>query len=122
MDIVRKAVPELIEFGELRRPVLGISMIPPRYLNRLGITGVGILEVFDGGAADRAGLQPIYRDQYGRSVLGDVIKEVNGQKINGREDLLLEIEKYQPGDEILLTIERQEGMKEIPLILQAPQR
>ena len=122
VDIVRKAVPELIEFGELRRPVLGISMIPPRYLNRLGITGVGILEVFDGGAADRAGLRPISRDQYGRSVLGDVIKEVNGQKINGREDLLLEIEKYQPGDEILLTIERQEDTKEIPLILQAPQR
>lgn len=119
-DIVRRVVPELIEFGEVRRPTLGISIVPAQYLRSSGITGVLVADVFEGEAADKAGIKPTYRDKFGRLVLGDIIQAINDEKVANREDLLLEIEKYQPGEEIILTIERQESITKIPLILQAP--
>ncbi len=121
VDVVRRVVPELIEFGELKRPTLGISLIPAQYLSRLGVKGAVIANIFEDSAAEKAGLRPTYRDQYGRLILGDVIKKINDVPITSRDDLLLELEKYEPGDRVILSIERQDDKMEVPVVLDAPQ-
>jgi len=109
VDAVKRAIPDLIQYGRINRPTLGIY--PARQVNQ--IEGVVVVEVEKGSAAAKAGMQPAYRDRVGRIILGDVIVGINNDKIKSYSDLILTLEKYRPGDKVVVKVIREE--KEIAL-------
>lgn len=110
VDEVRWVVPDLIKYGKVKRPVIGVSILPAQYSERLGVTGVMIAEVFKGGPADQAGLKALEQLRDGSIINGDVITEVNGRSVKSYNDLVLSLEKFKPGETVLFLIER-EGKK-----------
>lgn len=117
VNVVRWVVPDLIEYGKVKRPVMGIEPAAQQFMKRLGREGVLVLDVYEDSPADLAGIQPTYRNQSGRIVLGDIITALNGNPIASFNDLFLELEKYKPGDVISLGLEREEKARTVKLEL-----
>ena len=116
-DAVSWIVPELIEYGELRRPTLGIDLARPQVIARLGLEGALVINVNRGSAADRAGIRPTTRDRSGNIQLGDIIVGLGGAKIKNNNDLILALEKYEPGDVVDVLLLRNEQQLEVRLKL-----
>lgn len=119
VDVVKWVLPELIEHGRLIRPTLNIEYASEQINRRLGIEGVLIIQVLTGGAADKAGLLPTYRDRRGAISLGDVIIGINGVKVNNSNDMILELEKFEPEDLVTVTIIRDNQEIEVEVQLDA---
>lgn len=117
VSVVRWVVPDLIQYGKVKRPIMGIEPAAQQYLQRMGRKGVLVLDVYENSPADRAGIQPTYRNRAGRIVLGDIITSLNGKDIASFNDLFLELEKYKPGDVISLEVEREDRVRELELEL-----
>lgn len=120
VDTVQWVVPDLIQYGRVMRPSLGVQVATTQVTTQLGITGALVLNVTPGSNAERAGLRPTFRDDRGRLVLGDVITGVDGRAVRNAGDLLLILEEHEPGDRVRLTVRRQRGEREVVLVLQAP--
>lgn len=116
-DVVNWVVPDLIQYGTLQRPTLGVETASDQFANQVGVDGVLIINVTENSAAERAGIQPTFRDRNGRLQLGDIIKAINGEKIKNRKDLLLSLEKFKVGEKIRITVEREEEFYDLPLVL-----
>lgn len=97
VDIVSKVIPELIVYGKLIKPGLDVTIADQRVLERLGIKGVLIVDVFPGGNAYRAGLKGTYI-KYGNIILGDVIVEIGDKSISNNNDYFNALENYKVGD------------------------
>ena len=121
VDVVKWVVPDLLKYGRLQRPTLGISTANNRLAGRLGIDGILILGVTEGGPAEQAGMQATYRDRTGNIVMGDIITKINDDKISNRNDLLLTLEKYKVGEQIEVTVLRNEAEEKVRLTLGAAQ-
>ncbi len=117
VDVVSKVVPDLIRYGKIMRPQTGIELASEYAHRRLGVEGALILHLEDNSPAAKAGLLPTRRNRYGELLLGDVIVAVNEEPIRSRSDFILALEKYRPGDKVLLRVQREEEQLEIPLIL-----
>lgn len=113
-DAVRWVVPELIKYGRIKRPSLGIEVRSFR-----NIEGVVVYSVIEGSAAERAGIRPLYLDRSGNVRLGDVITAINGAKIASYNDLFLELEKYSPGERVSVTLRRDDQEENLALTLDA---
>ncbi len=121
VDTVNRIVPELIRSGKITRPGLGIQIADEQIAERLGVTGVLVVDVARGGAAARAGIQPTRRDRQGRIQLGDVITAIDGKKIESPNDLFLALEKYKVGDGITVTSNRDGRTVQTKVTLEAVQ-
>ena len=117
VDTIKKIVPEIIRFGKVTRPGLGVSYLRDEYLQRLGIEGVALLEVPRGSAAAQAGLEGLYRDRTGRLLLGDVIKAIDRKPVRSYDDLYTALEDNKIGDTVTLTVERGDRTREVKLRL-----
>jgi S1-C subfamily serine protease len=121
VNIVRWVIPELIEHGRIKRPSLGITVTQTSVIQRYELDGPLIREVEPNSAAAKAGLRPTIRDSRGELQLGDIILRMDKQKIETYEDLILALEKYQPGDEVTLLIKRGDRQVEVLLTLDPAQ-
>lgn len=119
VDEVNWVVPDLIKYGDVRRPVLGISILPQQYTEGMDVEGVMIAEVIRGGPAAKAGLRSITQDRNGNFIKGDVIVAVNNNKVKNYNDLVTSLEKNQPGDKVVLTIDRNGAIQKIGIVLAA---
>lgn len=99
VNIVRKVTDDFINYGQVQRAVLGISM-------RETEAGVVVEAVKEGSVAESAGIRK-----------GDILREINFAKIAGASDLQVQMNKYRPGEKIVLTIEREGAVKEMILNL-----
>jgi S1-C subfamily serine protease len=121
VDAVGWVVPELIAYGKVRRPSLDLEVASGYLANRLGIVdGLLILNITPGGAAAKAGLQATRRTRRGEIILGDIITSIEGQRINAPGDLLLALERRQPGDTVKVTVRRNRRELALSLTLAAP--
>jgi len=109
VDIVNWIIPDLIEYGEVRRPVLGVQLLSNQMHRE---EGAMIKQVFENSPAEKIGLKGLSRDRNGDFYYGDIIKAVNGKTVKDNNDLILHLEQYNPGDLIELEFERL-GKKEL---------
>jgi S1-C subfamily serine protease len=107
VDEVNRVVPRLIRDGRVVRPALGIAALPSTVNEALKLPkGVGIVQVTAGGPAAKGGLQPFKRAEDGGIVQGDVITAINDEAVATLDDLLTQLERYNPGDSVTLTVSR----------------
>lgn len=105
-SVVKRVVPQLIAYGRVKRIGLGVIMVADNIRERLGENGALIMQVQNGGAADRAGLRPTRRNAGGRIILGDIIVKIDETPIKNNEDLLRALESKQEGQRIDVTFIR----------------
>lgn len=112
VDEVNRVVSDLIKYGKVQRPLIGITILPQKYMDQVGVKGAVVLNVTKGGPSERAGLQGTYQTRNGVQ-LGDVITKVNAVQIESENDLILALEKYKTGDEVQVTYERDGDEKSV---------
>jgi S1-C subfamily serine protease len=117
VDTIKKIVPQIIRFGKVIRPGIGVSMLSDAYASRLNIKGVVILEVPRNSGAFRAGLRGLDRDQYGQLYIRDIIIGIDNRRIDSYDDLYNMLDNYRIGDRILLTVKRGEKTRQVRLRL-----
>ena len=115
-----RILPDLLEYGYVRRPWLGIEPIPTVYLRRIGIDvpdGLLIARVVIGASADQAGLRGATRTvKVGRYKVpwgGDIITHINGSPVFTMEDLAQQIETRKSGDEVTISYIRKESVDSV---------
>lgn len=57
IDTVTGLVEQILKFGRVVRPVLGITIAPPQTIRQLNVEGILILDIPSGSPADLAGLK-----------------------------------------------------------------
>lgn len=113
VDIVRLVIPDLIKYGQVVRPTLGIELTRPLR----NVEGVTIYSVEPGSSASRAGLTGLSRDRAGTLILGDIITAINGRPVKNANDLYLELERYEPGEEVEVTYLRETKSYKVKVVL-----
>jgi len=111
VDTVRRVVSQIIRYGRVVRPSLGINVLDDALRRsyeaqlRKKLPGVLVVEVVPESPAAKAGLQPA-RFRGADVALGDLITHVNGEPTRQVEDLLSAIEESQVGAEVELRVLR----------------
>ena len=105
VNIVKRVAEDLMDFGSVKRAVLGISMgtVDKKFADEMklsDVSGVYINEVLKGSAADKAGLRK-----------NDVIVAIDGQKITDGASVQAKVNSYHPGDKATISIIR-DGRKQ----------
>jgi S1-C subfamily serine protease len=119
VDTVNRIVPELIKYGKLIRPGLGVSLVPDAMAKRWGVEGLIIGKVSRGGPADRAGLRGARETVAGRVELGDIIMAVAGKRVTSIDDLMNVMEDHKVGDQVTVEVLRGNRRKQVSVTLQA---
>lgn len=120
VDTVNRIVPQLIEFGKVIKPGLGINIAPDSFVtNRLNTTGVLILNTVPGGGAKKAGLKATTQSANGRISMGDIIKEIEGKTVIDSSDLFRILDAKVVGDKVKVTVDRDGESKKIEVTLGA---
>ncbi|PSR14560.1 MAG: 2-alkenal reductase [Bacteroidetes bacterium] len=115
VDVVAWVVPDLIQYGQVNRPLIGVELARPLR----GIEGAVVLDVVKGSPAEVAGIQATKMDDYGNVLLGDVITAINNDPITSNSDLYLALEKYKVGDQVTVTIRRKDRELKLPVRLKS---
>ena len=116
VEIVKKVVGDLKEYGVVQRALLGISYreIDDEFLQSSEAKEAGIKEtggiyvgsVVDHSAASEAGIKK-----------GDVLTEIDGVQIHSTGDLSETIAKHRPGDKVKITVKRDGAVKQMEATL-----
>lgn len=122
VSIAKRVIPQLIQFGEVRRPKLGASLADVDQLVRQGVglpvqNGLLVRSVLQGSAAQRAGLRGLQQDNSGEVILGDIITSVDGTAMNSIDDLYKLLDKKQINDTVQVEIYRDGKRQTVPMKL-----
>jgi S1-C subfamily serine protease len=126
VNTAKRIVPQLIQFGEVKRPKIGGDLLSVEKLAEQGVklpveSGLLLRAVVAGGSAERAGLKGLSRDSYGEIVLGDIILSIDGEKMSDLDDLFRYLDKKQIGDTVQARIFRGNQELTVPVkLLQSP--
>ncbi len=110
-DIVRKIFEDILEYGDVQKGLLGVRGIAlkssySRQLNLTDTEGFYIDIIEPGFGADLAGLKR-----------GDIIKEIDGIKINKFSDLSGHLSTKRPGDKVNVIYSRENELNRTTVIL-----
>ncbi|HKD14497.1 MAG TPA: trypsin-like peptidase domain-containing protein [Candidatus Angelobacter sp.] len=122
INTAKAVLNDLVTLGRVRRPFLGVSTLPigPDLADQLGLaadSGLLVIQVTPGSAADRAGLRAGTERAYlGNTPImigGDLIVAVDGQEVQDQQDLSHAMQNHRAGDTVTVTIYR--GKKRMDL-------
>ena len=126
IDLVKTALPSLLEKGRIIRPWLGIQghLVGPslKDLLRIPLTDGLLVEVVEPGSpAERVGIRGGNLDVVigGHALLlgGDIVTRVNGRPVDTPERLTTEMKRLQVGDTLHLTLYRDGETKDVEFVL-----
>jgi S1-C subfamily serine protease len=117
VDTIRKIVPQIIQFGKVTRPGLGITFVRDEYARRAEIQGAVIAEVPRASSAYDLGLRGLSRDDRGRLFIRDVIIGIDGTKIASYDDLYNALDGYNIGDTVTLEVDQGGKNRKVRIIL-----
>lgn len=111
VNIVKKVVSDLAEFGAVQRAFIGVSIrdIDAKFAEEKGLKnleGVYVNGLSENGSAETAGVQ-----------IGDVITKVEDFGVDNVAELQEQVGKYRPGDKIKVTLVRADKEITLPVIL-----
>lgn len=108
VNTIKEIVPQIIQYGKVNRPGLGIAILEEQILARFfGLqNAVGIRYVDPKGPAARAGLQGVTRDRRGQYYIGDLIIGINNDVIKNYDELYSALLKYKVNDVVEVKILR----------------
>ena len=100
VNIARKTVADILQYGHVRRPQIGVqiqsvSEADAEVYKLPSIAGAEVVVVQKGSPAEKAGIR-----------LGDVVVAVDGQAIKDGTDLTTKLAQHQPGEKVTLSIYR----------------
>ncbi len=117
VDTIKKIVPQIIRYGRVIRPGLGVEILPDSYARRLDIEGVVIMDVPRDSEAYRAGLRGLARTERGRLYIRDIITKIDGVEITSYDDLYNALDNYKIGDTVELTVRRNQEERTVRIKL-----
>jgi S1-C subfamily serine protease len=124
INTAKAVLADLTRYGRVKRPSLGIESyaIGPDLAEQMGLavdSGILIVKVKPGGAAEKAGLHGGTEQAYvgNQPILlgGDLIVAIDGQRVTNPQEINAVMEKHQAGDTVSVTFYR--GRKQITLKL-----
>ena len=120
VDTVNAIVPQLLKFGKITRPGLGINPVSDQAAIQNGIDGVVISSVMPGGAAAQAGLTGLKQEPNGFQ-LGDVIVKLDSVEVHRSSDLFKALDAHKVGDTVDVTVDNRGHRRTVKVTLQAIQ-
>ncbi len=117
-DTINAIIPQLMKYGKLQRPGLGINILSDQIAAQKKLDGVVIIGVAPGGAAEQAGVQGAQQTQDGLA-LGDVIVAIDTSEIHHSSDLFKVLDAHKVGDTVDLTVDNQGHKRTVKVTLQA---
>lgn len=111
VNIVKKVVDDLLEFGNVQRGFIGVSIrdIDSKLAEEKGIKtirGVYVAGTSEGGAAENAGIKE-----------GDIITKIGSAEVNSSPELQEQVSRYRPGDKLNVTVIRDGATREMAVTL-----
>ncbi len=118
VNTAKRIVPQLLQFGEVRRPKLGATLPSVADLAARGYRlpveqGLLVYQTQPNASADRAGLKGISAT----GNIGDIIVSVDGQKMSDLDDLYRLLDKKQIGDTVSVEVFRDGRTVSVPVKL-----
>ena len=125
VNIAKRVVPQLIQYGEVRRPKFGASLPSIQAVKeqrpdiQLPVSrGLLVYQTIPGGSAERAGLHGV-----SNSGIGDIVLSVDGQKTDDLDDLYRILDRKQIGDVVNVEVYRGGRTLTVPVkLLSSPQQ
>lgn len=124
VNTAKRVIPQILQFGEVRRPKLGASLysieeLRARSRGRVNLpleNGLLISRVLPGGSVDRAGLRGL--SQVGEDIiLGDIIISIDKKELNNIDDLYRYLDKKEIGDTVQVEVFRDGKTVSVPVKL-----
>lgn len=111
VNIVKKVVDDLVEYGKVQRGFIGVSIRDidadfAKEKNIRNLKGVYVAGLTPGGSAENAGIRE-----------GDVIKKVGEVDVNSSAELQEQVGRFRPGDKLNVTVDRDGEEKELAVLL-----
>ncbi len=112
INIAKKVVADLMEYGEVQRGFLGVEIVDVNkaVADKFGldkIEGVYVVNAQDDGAAYDAGMRS-----------GDVILSIDGNVVNSVPELQEQVGRHRPGDKLNILVRRGGKKKQFTVTLQ----
>lgn len=99
VNTAKPIIEQLISQGKVLRPRLGVSVVnfdgPNEPLKNYPPAGAQVLSLESGSPAEKAGVK-----------LYDIITHINGQRIKTTDELIAEIDRFNVGESVSLTLYR----------------
>lgn len=111
VNIVKKTIADIIEFGSVQRAFIGVNISDvdekiSAENNLNSLNGVYINDLSNNGAAEKAGIKK-----------GDIITHIDGTPVNDVAELQEKIGQYRPGNKVMTTVLRGGKEMEFELVL-----
>ena len=118
ISIAKRVIPQILQFGEVRRAKIGASLPTIGELKQRGYrvpvdAGLLVYQTQPGGSAERAGLHGIGAD----GSIGDILLSADGQKLSDIDDLYRLLDKKQIGDTVNFEVYRGGKTATVPVKL-----
>ena len=126
INTAKAVLDDLVHLGRVRRPEIGVRTIPigPELANQLGLaadSGLLIVDVVPGSAADRAGLragtEKAYLGNYPIMIGGDLLVAIEGQPVEDQQDLSHVMQNHRSGDTVTVTVYRGKKRMDVKVVL-----
>jgi serine protease Do len=111
INLARRVMEDLIEYGQVRRPQIGVNIrrVEPEdaeYYGLPSVEGAFVVDVTEGGPAASAGIRS-----------EDVIVAIDGEPVGYVSQLQGKVAMYRPGDRVEVTVYRDGAPREITVRL-----
>jgi S1-C subfamily serine protease len=126
INTAKAVLDDLVHLGRVRRPEMGIRTVPigREVADQLGFTadsGLLVMQVLPGSAAERAGLRGgTERVLLGNSPIligGDLLVAVDGQTVEDQQDLSHVMQNHHSGDTVTVTVYRGKKRMDLKVVL-----
>ena len=126
INTAKAVLDDLVHLGYARYPTLGVRTLPigPDLADQMGLpadSGLLIMQVVQGSAAERAGLrggnERAFLGNTPIAIGGDLIVAIDGDAVTDQQELSHIMQKHRAGDTVTVTIYRGKKKMDVKVVL-----
>ena len=119
VTFIKRIVPQLIQYGKVNRPGIGVTVLTSgqKYYLLGDQDGVLVDQVARGGPAAKAGLRGGRHLPGGRYAVGDLIVGIDSHVVKDYDDLFNALDLYKVGDTVTVKVQRDGQARALPVRL-----